>query len=193
MTKYVLFDVDGVLLDYTQGLERFIKHHYPHVGHPDHLDEHVFELTGRYGISAAEANQLLWDFHQHESFAHMEPLPGAVKAVENLHKFHPLVCITACGSNAETQKLRHANLHRVFGDVFEAVYCTDTFAEKQQYLQAYEPGFWIEDHVKNAQLGLAAGHQCYLVDAPYNQEDIRGIFRVKGCLEAAILILEQEA
>jgi phosphoglycolate phosphatase-like HAD superfamily hydrolase len=190
MIKPVLLDVDGVLLDYSEALHRFWAAHCPHIGQPDHLDEHVFELTGRYKISREEANQLLWDFHHHAMFADMNPLPGAQKAVAKLAEFHPLVCITACGSDPDTQLMRRENLLKVFGDVFDNVYCTDTFAEKSQYLNQYDTGYWVEDHIKNALLGLDAGHTCFLIDAPYNEGEFHpSIIRVVSCLDAAIQIL----
>lgn len=187
---WVLLDCDGVLLDWDLGIQAYAMAHQSHVWDGDYLDEHVYDIAGRMNISTTSAQQLIWDFHHSDSYAHLPPMPGAVTAVAELHKFCNLVVITACGTQDTIVKAREHNLQQVFGDVFHRVHCTDGFAEKAQYLQRYDAGYWVEDHARNAEMGRTHGHQCFLIDAPHNQEhSVRGVQRVQNLAEAAEIIL----
>lgn len=187
---WVLLDCDGVLLDWDAGIRNFVEQHRPHLGDPGNFDEHSYDLTGRMDITREEANQLVWDFHHSEDYLQLQPMPGAVKAIQELSKFCNLVVITACGTDPHVVEARKQGLNQVFGDVFFAVHCTDGFEEKKHYLQQYDPGYWIEDHAKNALMGKLYGHQSFLIDAPYNQDEtVRGVQRVSNVLEAAQIIL----
>lgn len=189
--RHVLLDADGVLLNWEQGLHEFMQHHDQHV-HTQKVNEHAFDLAHRYNMTVAQVNDLVNEFHTSSSFEHLAPLPGAQAAVKHLSEWFPLVVITACGTHADTARMRRKNLMHVFGDVFEHVWCTDTFEEKNKYLAQYAPSYWVEDHVRNAELGLKFGHTCMLVDTPYNQTAMKDqVIRVQNMLEAALIMLSQ--
>jgi FMN phosphatase YigB (HAD superfamily) len=192
VTPWVLLDCDGVLLDWETGLERHMRSHAPHMWDGDYKLAHAYDLMVRYGMSERDAQHVVHDFHTHADFEHLNPLPGAQLAVQELHKFCRLAVITACSTHDHTQAMRKRNLIHAFGDVFEHVHCTDTFDEKLNYLSQYEPGFWVEDHAHNAQLGVQAGHTSYLIDAPHNMhEQVPDVTRVLHLVQAAELILSQ--
>ena len=189
---YILLDIDGVCLNWIQGLESYVQAHHPHLAEPEFFDEHAFDLVGRFGISQDEANQLVWDFHHSHGFGELQPLPGALDAIEMLSGLGHLVAITACGTASQIEEHRMHNLQTVFGDCFQQVYCTNTFAEKTQYLRQYPPGYWVEDHLNNALAGVQEGHRAYLVDAPYNRHSSHDqVTRVNSLWDAACVIREQ--
>lgn len=187
---WVLLDVDGVILDWDRAVHTYVMHHCDSVTVTGLKDEHAYDLGARYGISTEQAHQLVWDFHHHASFAELECMPGSLQAVHALAQTHRLAAITACGDAAVTRSLRHQNLRSVFGDCFQAIHCTQTFAQKNQYLEQYPPSAWVEDHFLNAVRGLKYGHQCYLVNAAHNSEQHHSdITRVSSLAEAAQIIL----
>lgn len=191
MRPWVLLDCDGVLLDWESGLEHHMKTHVTHIWDGEYKNAHAYDLMGRYHMSEQHAQMILHDFHTHAHFEHLAPLPGAQLAIHMLHKFCDLAVITACGTHKLTQHMRSENLKQVFGHVFTHVHCTDTFEQKLNYLSEYEPGYWVEDHAQNAQLGTQVGHESYLITAPYNvHESVTDVTRVANLVQAAELILE---
>lgn len=188
----ILLDIDGVCLNWEQGLEDYLQAHLPHMADARVFDHHAFDLASRYNISSEEANQLVWDFHHHTSFGDLLPMPGAMEAIQHLTHLGKLVAITACGTTDRIQNLRIQNLKKCFGISFSEIYCTNDFAEKRGYLTNYAPGFWVEDHMTNAIMGAELGHKSFLVSARYNiSYDHDLVTRVGNLSEAADLIREQ--
>ena len=168
----LLLDIDGVCLNWEKGLLAFINTHAPNSSATKVLDEHAYDLSSRYGIDTNIANALIWDFHYDQSFASLEPLPGVTDAIQQLSKKYSLVAITACGIETEIVQSRTKNLEDCFGPVFENVYCVQGFNDKRNYLKQYQPSHWVEDHTNNAAMGLEYNHQCWLINAPYNQSNL---------------------
>lgn len=188
----ILLDIDGVCLNWEQGLEDYLQAHRPHLTQAELFDEHAFDLASRYGISSDDANQLVWDFHHHSSFANLSPMPGSTQAIHDLRNQGKLVAITACGTTDRIRNFRIENLNKCFGTSFSEIYCTNNFEEKKSYLSNYPSSFWVEDHMNNAIMGAELGHKSYLVSAKHNQHQFHPLItRVKGLSEAAALILEQ--
>lgn len=169
---YLLLDIDGVCLDWETGLTNFMKDNMRHIIEPKFLDEHAYELSNRFGISKDEANSLVWDFHYSEEFENLHPFDGVVDSILKLNQKYDCVAITACGSDSIITAARTKNLKKCFGDAFVAIHCVDLFSEKRKFLEKYPPSHWVEDHAQNAQMGLLYGHQCWLINAPYNKKSI---------------------
>ena len=187
---HVLLDIDGCVLDWEKGLKQFISQHCPHIATAQGVDQQEYDLAKRYAISKAQANQLIWNYHTHKSFAELDALPNAQQALQLLADNFCLVAITACGSYPLTQQMRKQNLHSLFPHVFLDIHCTDSFEQKRNYLAQYSPGFWIEDHANNALMGLDYDHQCLLIDQPHNRHlDHPLVTRVTDLQQAADLIL----
>jgi 5'(3')-deoxyribonucleotidase len=187
---YVLLDIDGVILNWDFGIDNYIKSHVPDHMQPEFIDEHAYDLMDRYGFGLEEANQIVWDFHTHESFAEIPALPGVSEALVKLVEHFDLVAITACGDDDLIVKYRKQNLHSLFPRMFKEIICTNSGLAKQPHLAKFPPSYWIEDHTKNAHLGKQFGHVCMLVDAPYNREDhLDQVIRVLDLPAAVEIIL----
>ena len=169
---YLLLDIDGVCLDWEKGLIEFMQANVHNIVQPEYLDEHSYDLAHRFGITSEEANSLVWEFHYDKRFENLEPFDGVADAIEQLSEKYNCVAITACGSDKIISIAREKNLKTCFGDAFVAVHCVDIFDEKRKFLAKYPSGHWVEDHARNAQMGLEFGHQCWLIDAPYNKTKI---------------------
>lgn len=171
MTKpYLLLDIDGVCLDWDSGLIKFIKENIHETLQPSYVDEHSYDLANRFGITNNEANSLVWEFHYDEIFENLVPLDGVTDAITKLKEKYNCVAITACGSDPIIVNAREKNLKKCFGDAFVEIHCVDAFSEKRKFLEKYPPGHWVEDHAQNAHMGLLYGHQCWLINAPYNKK-----------------------
>ena len=169
---YLLLDIDGVCLDWEKGLFEFMQANVHKNAQPEYLDEHSYDLAGRFGITSEQANSLVWDFHYDKRFENLEPFDGVIDTISKLSEKYTCVAITACGSDSIITNAREKNLKKCFGDAFIAVHCVDVFDEKRNFLASYPSGHWVEDHARNAKMGLEFGHQCWLVDAPYNKKSI---------------------
>lgn len=187
---YVLLDIDGVILNWDFGIDNYIKSHVPDHMQPEFVDEHAYDLSDRYGFGLEEANQVVWDFHTHESFAEIPALPGVSEALAKLVNDYDLVAITACGDDDLIAQYREQNLHSLFPHMFKEIICTNSGSAKQSHLAKFPPSSWVEDHTKNAHMGLEFGHSCFLVDAPYNRADVLDqVMRVRDLPAVAEIIL----
>jgi uncharacterized HAD superfamily protein len=193
MTKMnLLLDVDGVLLNWLEGFEGYLLHEAHHL-HRDFTGlEHVDTLEELLGMTEHNMHTWIERFHHDAHFEHLKPLPGAQKALTILKDWCHLVCITASGSSPDSANMRTRNLVKVFGDVFQDIICVDRSWDKPPHLAAYEAGYWVEDQLKNALMGVQAGHMSFLMDAPYNRKhDDHSIQRVTNMLQVGEIILSQ--
>jgi FMN phosphatase YigB (HAD superfamily) len=188
---YLLLDADGVLLDWSGGLDRYLAATHPKLSLISH-DESGFSLMDRMGIGGEEADRLISSFHVDPLFGQLKALPGAVVTLDILQHWFTMVVITACGTDPLTQQMRRDNLVSLFGDVFEEIWCTDTFREKAKYLKMYPPSWWVEDHFSNAVMGALLGHHSVLIDAEHNRTSSHEkVHRVENMPHAGMLILSQ--
>jgi uncharacterized HAD superfamily protein len=188
----LLLDVDGVLLDWLSGFESYLLQQAPEL-HRDFTGlEQAENLEQLLGMSDHQMHEWIDRFHHDVSFEYLMPLPGAQKALQVLSDWCHMSCITASGSSPTSAQMRKSNLHAVFGDVFQDIICVDRSVDKPDYLAAYEPGYWVEDQLKNALMGTQAGHQSFLMDAPYNRKlHSEQVTRVDNMLQVGDIILSQ--
>lgn len=188
---FLLLDADGVLLNWSSGLDRYVAATRPKLADVAH-NQRGFTLMDRMGIGGEEAEQLISDFHVDPLFGQLDPMPGAVVTLDILRQWFTMVVITACGTDAVTQQMRRENLVSLFGDVFEEIWCTNTFKEKAKYLKMYPPSWWVEDHFSNAVMGALAGHRSVLIDEEHNRYNSHAkVQRVENMPHAGMLILSQ--
>lgn len=166
----ILTDVDGVLLIYLDAFVLYMKHKgiFPSGPAPQN-----FDLGPWFGISNDQVMEEIETFNSgHWEFGTLKPHTGAVDAINTLklHKFS-LVAITSCSTAQTTIALRKANLYNVFGDVFDAVHVVDLGVSKRDHLANFEPSFWIEDKFSAAMDGIDYGHDCIIMDRPWNSKE----------------------
>jgi 5'(3')-deoxyribonucleotidase len=193
MTKpFLLLDVDGVLLDWLGGFEQYLLKQAPEL-HRDFSDLHDAQnLEQLLGMSTNQMEDWINQFHHAPEFEFLSPLPGAQAALRTLAPWVTMVCITASGRSPDSERMRKANLKEVFGDVFEEVWCTDGSVEKPKYLHKYPEGYWVEDTMNNAIMGVKAGHMSFLMDAIYNKHAHHDqVRRVSNMAEVGEIILSQ--
>ena len=167
MRRLILTDVDGVLLDWLTGFDRFMSA----VGYPAIADEHMYALARRHNIDQLEVYRLAKEFNTSEAIAELQPLNGAVEYVRQLREQgFGFIAVTSLSDHPDAYNYRMRNLRHLFDDAIEELVCLDTGAPKTDILKRWEGSglFWLEDHVKNALDGADLGLKSVLVSASHN-------------------------
>lgn len=172
MRKLILTDVDGVLLEYFNAFAEY--HSIEPVTENHHKD-----LSEALGIPLHTVDKMINDFNHSDSYDNLSPLPHAVKYVERLKNegfnFH---IITSCGESETIFQKRKDNLLRHFpfdfenGDKLSILEYSDS---KYRFLKEYEGSdlVWIEDSIKNYEIGVTLGLDSYLFPNTFNDGDTR--------------------
>lgn len=187
--KYLLLDVDDVLLDWYSGFERYMYHlGYEPNGNTD------YDLSKRFDTSKEEMTNIINNFNRRWEFGTLDPLPHAPYVVKKLHKDgYTLVAITSCSTDPTTIALRKTNLYWIFGDIFEAVHCVNLGESKETHLADYNPAWWVEDKFENALAGLKYNHKTILMTQVSNLgKEHSDITRVKDWIEIYNHIMNNE-
>lgn len=167
MTKIILTDCDGVLLDWVQTFEKWMEAR----GHVKVADGE-YDIDKTYGIHWEEAKDLAVEFNRSDNLTAMPPFRDAVEYVKKLHEEHGYVlhCISAVPESS--LNIRRNNLEEIFGrSVIERVECTGTSANKRHILEEYKGSNypWLEDKASNAAMGLDYGLRSFLMIHDYNE------------------------
>jgi phosphoglycolate phosphatase-like HAD superfamily hydrolase len=171
MDKPIIFDCDGVLVDYVGGFRTFLKEVDGIDTHPEGPRE--YDMRSWVGTTDMKfVIDRIKRFNTNEGgyFANLKPLPGAVDVVQRLREAGARESVlTQCDTNPATMKARKANLERIFGG-FENIQFVDLGGSKKAYLEAHPRSWFIEDNVVNAQLGAKTGHDTLLIEYLHNRE-----------------------
>jgi len=166
-TKYILTDIDGVVLDWEESFIIWMEHR----GHTLVKDyQFKYGVDKRFGIAKPLSDQLVRQFNASAAIGFLPPMRDAQYYIKLLHEKHKykFIAVTSLSLDLYAQKLRRRNLNKLFGkNTFEDVICLDTGADKDEILielsDKYEGCYWIEDKVVNAQLGADIGYDAILM------------------------------
>lgn len=172
MRKLILTDVDGVLLDWNHGFQKFLKR--------KGVTTHLQELRS---LSKFYTNNLIEEYNNSSYIGFLPPYKDSLEYVRYLHKHGAVFgAITSLSDNIYTGKLREKNLKEVFGStVFEFVWCIQCMGDKTEYLRKFENSqmYWIEDRIDNAEIGASLGLRSILLKnedtADYQSDKVIGV------------------
>lgn len=168
----IILDCDGVLLDWLRPFRRFAE---ARIGRDLSPSPTSNDLHDWLDVDRAEAARLVREFNYSSAFGELEPMPGAVAAVEEMWKSRrSIVVLTSCGDSDTARIRRQRNLRRVFGHVFDEIVCLPLYANKTRHLQSIEKGIWVEDTYSAALAGAAAGHRSFMLRQPHNEQFVSG-------------------
>jgi len=180
-TKYILTDIDGVVLDWEESFVVWMEH----LGHTLVDDyQYKYGVDKRFGLDKDIAEQLVRQFNASAAIGFLPPLRDAQYYIKMLHEKHKykFIAVTSLSLDPYAQKLRKRNLSKLFGkNTFEDVICLDTGADKDEILielvDKYAGCYWIEDKVVNAQLGADIGYDAILMEHGHSLK-AKGDFKV---------------
>ena len=167
MTKTILTDVDGVVLDWTSPFEQWIEN--------EKMPLEVFEISlfeyksieDWLGISKEDATNLITEFSLTDHFKSLPSFPDATVIIPELKKLgHNFVAITACDSSDQARMKREINLEKLFPGIFDDVIFTglDNSLGKRPYLEKWSNCYWVEDTHEHAVVGNEVGHTVFFVE-----------------------------
>lgn len=168
MSKLILTDCDGVLLDWVTDFECYLDE----LGYVKKTETHVYHFHAEYGMTKAEMKELIRSFNESIFMRYLCPIKDALwyvpKLAEQGYKFH---VITSQTDNNEAKALRIANLREVFGDVFAGFSIIGTGDDKDEVLKQFigKAEYWIEDKEENVDVGVELGFKGILISHDYNE------------------------
>lgn len=168
MTKIILLDCDDVLLDWIGGFRKYMTVILgrPIIGTPD-----SWNMGEWLGIPDDEVMYHIKAHNSGPCFGMLEPVAGAVEAIEALAETAELHVITSCDSSEAVHNMRLANLQEFFPPVFSSLTCLDLGHPKTEALSKYKGEsdvVWVEDNLKNAMMGVELGFRTYMRRTAHN-------------------------
>jgi len=169
--KFILCDVDGVLLDWAAGFDKWMfKKGYTYKDSTAYLMEDRFE-----NLTHDEGKKFIKEFNESEDIGDLEPLRDAVVGVRVLYSLgYNFATISSHSSLDEACERREECLSRIFGkEIFSSYIHLDTGADKDTVLERYNTldYWWIEDKTENALAGAKVGLRSLLMHHDFNASD----------------------
>ena len=165
---HVILDCDDVLLSWKDGFAHFMRDEYGIETDPE--GPHDWDMAAWLGVDAATARRRTTEFNAHRRFGGLDPVPGAVAAIEALAAAGcRMTVLTSCSDAGFVVERRRRNLHAHFGDAFSQIICLPMGMPKSSWLWVLRPGIWIEDNYGNALHGHEAGHKTFMMRRSHNR------------------------
>ena len=172
--KYIITDIDGVVLDWEEGFSVWAEHH----GHTK-VDGYQFKYSigDRYGLTHQQGNQMVKTFNESAAIGFLPPLRDAQFFIKKLHEQHryKFIALTSLSLDPYAKALRERNLAKLMGKyAFSKVICLDTGADKDEALERlakkYKGSYWIEDKPVNLEAGINVGFKGILLEHGHNMD-----------------------
>lgn len=169
MSKIILTDVDGVLLNWEAGFANW----FGAKGHTIQMDDHksTYNLADRYGITFPELLGYVREFNESEELIKLQPHRDAIKYVAKITDAgYRFIVITSMSNVEAAGRRRVEHLETMFGNIFDEFIFLDTGADKTEVLAEFKNGehWWIEDKPENAQAGLDVGLKSIIMEHGFN-------------------------
>ena len=172
--KYIITDIDGVVLDWEEGFSVWAEHH----GHTKVEGfQFKYSIGDRYGLTHQQGNQMVKTFNESAAIGFLPPLRDAQFFIKKLHEQHryKFIALTSLSLDPYAKTLRERNLAKLMGRyAFSKVICLDTGADKDEALERlakkYKGSYWIEDKPVNLEAGINVGFKGILLEHGHNMD-----------------------
>ncbi len=169
------FDLDDVLLNFNDILLHYHNMNYGTKHERRHRQS--YELQGMWSCTREEAIQRVSDFYS--SLAHLNALPvdGAVESIKELKRYHDLYVITAKPEELKNRTIEWLDKH--FPKMFDGVRFTNHFqgdgpkCSKGEVCKNLGIEFFVDDSLHNVEDVASVGIPALLLDAPWNQGEVK--------------------
>src|SRR5215217_238417 len=170
--NFLLVDVDGILLRWANGFEKFVQGEKYTLSTEYPQDESMMGWicqSNGLGIPWPELEGLIGAFNNSKEFGDLKPYEDAQIALSKLKHTSScnIVAISSCGISS-TQR-RKDNLKRYFTGLVDDVVCLPLGSSKLQTLRNYQPSIWIDDNIQNVIDGAKVGHDAILFERPWTK------------------------
>ncbi len=171
MKKPIIYDCDGVLLNYLGGMRKALKE----VDGIETLGEMPKSYDMMEWMRVDDMDFVIdrivrFNNGEGDYFANLEPVEGAVDVVHKVREMgYDDSVLTACSKNEKIKAGRKSNLDRCFGG-FDLIQYVDLTESKRAYLEAMPHSWFIEDNIGNAHLGAETGHDTLLIEYDHNSD-----------------------
>lgn len=193
MSKLILTDVDEVLLEWGPAFEKWVVGTERFDVQTDVALRDAYNIEDWLGIPHSTTRELIAEFNLlPDHFTHLTPYADALVYVPQLKQLgYDFVAISACAADDDTQRMRRANLHAHFPDVFDTIHCVGLGASKMRILERYRPTWWVDDKPSHCEDGALLGHKSFMITRSYNTRvNPKGVRRVASWQEIYSCIVD---
>lgn len=169
--KTIALDVDGVLLDFTEACDKYVKKKLGRdpIKLVDGFNLSITSMQVRYGLSSNQEVLDLLDTMVADGFyKNIQPFEGVKEAVAKIkEKGYKIVVVTAIHDGAKEDRLE--NLLNALDLIPDEIYCVGMGKSKSQIIADLHPDIFIDDRMKYLRGGDKVFH-CVWVDQEESQD-----------------------
>lgn len=173
MRKKIGIDFDDVLMDFNGGLFNY----YNSINGTSFTRKDItdFKLENLWGCSVEEVRKLVTDFYNSPEHDKNNLVEGASEAIELLSRDHDLIIVTARPEAVRpiTERWLSKNFPNKFHSIHFADFLFSKGRSKGEICDELGVELFIDDGMHNAESIAATGKKVFLLDAPWNQGDLK--------------------
>jgi len=162
-------DVDGVLRDFCDGLEKVVKEHYPQYLPEDYTGINSWKLSDNFTVDKPEIQKIYWEDYAKEIMGQSPAFEENVKQMKSMFEWGEevgvtFVCVTSQKPHARYHTLQWLGNHELNFDTIYFRRGIDKPNTPVDFLVDDSPNnynYWIKRR------GMSEGF--ILMDRPYNQ------------------------
>jgi len=161
MRKLLLTDVDGVVLNWSEQFNKYLKQYHP--------DKALMDPTTF--LQTEDIGQLIKGYNLTAWIGFLQPLRDAQEVLPRFkEQGWTIIACTSMGTDQYANALRKQNMEQVFPNVFDRIDIIPFMEPKDKWLSHYKDSgaVWVEDKWANAIAGADQRLNTYLMRHEYN-------------------------
>lgn len=173
----IITDIDGVLLDWNNGFDVWLKN-VKHIKGKHDCAPTTYGMQDKYNLTDKQILTLINEFNSTEDFGHLQGIRDAVDVVPNIISdeqfdwFWISCFLPVNGSNQLVRERRNRNIYTSFNRYIPGI-CLELRESKINSLMTFDANnsIFVEDSLHHAQDSAECGFKTFLIDYPYNQSE----------------------
>lgn len=160
MTKKIVLDVDGVLLNF---IDKFKEVAEQTLKRKLLSDDNKYTLTERFYITKEEEKQIWKNFSKFNCWESLDPLPGVIEAIQKINELgFDIYIVTAIDDEFKEQRLK--NLAKI-GVIPKEIHCVGaSIAKKDDTILKIKPDIFVDDRLEHLHLVQEVYHLVWVKD-----------------------------